>query len=148
MTGRSVADGQTARTKAVRTGCPYKFENEEALAKSYREFEQRFTELAGEKRALEASLSSSDEGLTDEDIDAMSAAVPYAQTIDTNISESEPAQAAQRIEHASSNLDVMRLLTEAAHQAQAQVDARGWVRALGLSRSLIISRLPWRGSSR
>ena len=41
---------------------PAKFENEEALAKSYRELEQRFTELAGEKRALEESLSSSDAG--------------------------------------------------------------------------------------
>ena len=77
----------------------------------------------------------------------MSAAVPYAQTIDTNIGESEPAQAAQRIEHASSNLDVMRLLTEAAQQAQAQVDARVG-QGFGTVALLIISRPPWRGSSR
>ena len=103
---------------------PEKFNSPEMLAKSYRELEQAYTRLSTEKRELEEDLNSSDDGYTEEDLEALSAAVPYAQAVTENINSSEPVRAAQRIDHAASNLDVMRMLTEAARQAEAQVDLR------------------------
>ena len=103
---------------------PEKFNSPEVLAKSYRELEQAYTRLSTEKRELEEGLNSSDGVYTEEDWDALSAAEPYAQAVATNIELSEPVQTAQRIDHAASNMEVMKLLTEAARQAERQVDER------------------------